>query len=74
MDEAALKKAYRNAWILVALAAVFVVAVVIFVFRTNANPPPRKWDMGGVPFVPASSSYAEGYYSPVDGPAKGSDK
>ena len=74
MDKASLKKAYRNAWILVLLAAVFIVVVFLFVFRTNENPPERKWNMGGVPFVPASSSYAEGYYSPVDGPVKGSDK
>jgi bacteriorhodopsin len=74
VHEASLKKAYRNAWILVVLAAIFVVVVVLFVFRTNKNPPQRTWNMGGVPFVPASSSYAEGYYSPVDAPAKGSDK
>jgi hypothetical protein len=74
MHEASLKKAFRNAWILVVLAAVFVLVVALFVFRTNENPPQRSWRMGGVPFVPASSSYAEGYYSPVDAPAKGSAK
>ena len=74
MDNAALKKAFRNAWILVVLAAVFIVVVVLFVYRTNANPPEPEWNMGGVPFVPASSNHAEGYYSPVDGPTKGSDK
>ena len=74
MDDAALKKAFRNAWILVILAAVFIVAAFLFVLRTNENPPPPKWNMGGVPFVPASSGYAEDYYSPVDGTEKESDK
>jgi hypothetical protein len=74
VHEASLKKAYRNAWILVALAAVLVLAVALFVFRTNENPPQRTWRMGGVPFVPARSSYAEGYFSPVDTPPKGSAK
>lgn len=60
-----LKIAFRNAWILWALAAAFIVAMSLFVRRTNENPPPRKWDMGGESFVPASSTYGNGYYSPV---------
>ena len=74
MDDAALKKAFRNAWILVLLATAFIVVAAWFVFRTNQHPPEPTWDMRGVPFVPASSNYANGYYSPVEAPEPGSDK
>ncbi|MDJ0766347.1 MAG: hypothetical protein QNJ97_25450 [Myxococcota bacterium] len=62
----ALKRAYRNAWILLALVSAAVVIFFAFTLKTNRTPPPPSWDMGNVPFVPASSTYANGYYSPVD--------
>lgn len=74
MTDASLNKAFRNAWILVALAAVFVLLVAFFAFRTNEPSPKPEWDMGGDRFVPASSNHAEGYYRPVDAPAKENDQ
>ena len=74
VSDASLNKAFRNAWILVALAAVFVVLVAWFVFRTNDPSHEPRWDMGGDRFVPASSNHAEGYYSPVEAPAKESEQ
>ncbi len=69
-----MKKAYRNGWILVLLAACFVVALFLFVLKTNENPPAPDWDMGGKRFVPASSPYANGYYSPVERSGKAGGK
>lgn len=74
MDNASLHKAFRNAWILVALAAVFVLLVAFFAFRTNEPSHEPQWDMGGKSFVPASSNHADGYYSPVEAPVKESDQ
>ncbi len=59
-----LKKAYRNAWILVLVATVFIVGFFAFVLYFSFGAPKSDWDMGGVKFVPASSSYGEGYYVP----------
>jgi len=70
MDKAQLQKAYRNAWILLLIVAVFVVVFFIFTLRANVDHPPVEWDMGGVEFVPASSTYANGYYAPAQEPAK----
>ena len=74
MTDASLSKAFRNAWILVALAALFVLLVAWFVYRTNEPGRAPEWDMGGERFVPASSNHAEGYYSPVEAPVKESDQ
>ncbi len=68
MERRALNKAFRNAWILWFLAAVFVVVFAYFAYQTNRDAPAETWRMGGVPFVPASSSYANEYYSPVEHP------
>ena len=65
MQQKELKKAFRNAWILWALAVAFIVALSLFVRKTNQNPPPQEWDMGGKSFVPASSTYGNGYYNKV---------
>lgn len=61
-----LRRATGRTWILVLLAAAFVMASAFFVFRTNYKARAPEWEMGGVPFVPASSKYANGYWSPVN--------
>jgi len=71
MDRAQLKKAYRNAWILLLILSAFVLAFCWFTFRVSEDHPPVGWDMGGVRFVPASSKYANGYYAPAAKPAEG---
>ena len=60
MDGRGLKKAYRNGWILVLAALVFVVLVFAYALRTNEPAQPPTWNMGGKPFVPASSTYGNG--------------
>jgi hypothetical protein len=70
MDRAQLKKAYRNAWILLVLIAAFLLAFFWFTLRANEDHPPVEWDMGGVEFVPASSTYANGYYAPAGEPTE----
>ncbi len=66
MDKATLKKAYRNAWILLFIVSAFVVVFFYLTLETNKAPPKPTWDMGGSPFVPASGNTANGYYSPVE--------
>jgi len=61
MDDRALRRSYRNAWILTLVAAIFVVAFFVFTLRRNTPPRPETWDMGGAAFVPASSPEADGY-------------
>jgi hypothetical protein len=63
MEQQQLKKAYRNAWILLALVTAFVVLFFLFTVKANEEHPAVEWDMGGVEFVPASSTYANGYYT-----------
>jgi len=65
----ALRKGYRNAWIVLVLGFVYVGVFLALAIRTNRDPPPVTWDMGGTPFVPASSPQAEGYFLPVGSPA-----
>jgi len=65
MDDRELETGYRNAWILTAIAAVFAAAFFAFVVRTNSPGTAPTWDMGGTPFVPASSTTADGYYKEV---------
>ena len=71
MDERGLKKAYRNGWLLVLAALAFVVLVVAYALKTNEPAPTPSWNMGGKPFVPASSTYGNGYWSPVEGRGQG---
>jgi hypothetical protein len=65
MEERVLKRAYRNAWILTLLGAVYVVLFFLLATATNRPGTPVEWDMGGEALVPASSHYADGYYLPV---------
>ncbi len=66
MRDEELKRGYRNAWFLALLGTIYI--VVFFLLATSTSPPGLdkvEWDMGGVHFVPASSSEADGYYLPV---------
>lgn len=63
-NDAKLKKAYRNGWILLLLAILLSVILFNFAVLTNLPGQAPTWDMGGKPFVPASSPYANGYYEP----------
>lgn len=63
IDDKELTRGHINAWILTLLGAVYVVAFIYLAWTRNAVEPPQDWDMGGKPFVPASSPYAEGYYA-----------
>jgi hypothetical protein len=65
MEPEALKKAFRNGWILVAVATLFFVAFFAFTLAAAKDAPKPGWDMGGVPFVPASSTYGNDYYTPM---------
>ena len=66
MDDRELRRAFRNAWILTIVAAVFIVLFALFTFRTNQVEAPERWDMGGTAFVPASAPSAQGYHLPVE--------
>jgi hypothetical protein len=63
IDRSQLKRAFRNGWILLVIAALFTVLFFLFTLDANEDHPAVEWDMGGVPFVPASSVYANGYYT-----------
>lgn len=63
-----LKRGFRNAWILTLLGVVYVVAFFYLAWTKNSPGHPRTWQMGGTPFVPASSPYAEGYYTTPPAP------
>ena len=62
MAEEDLKTGYRRAWLLVLVGVAYVATFLALVLRTNISARPAGWDMGGTPFVPASSFKAEGYY------------
>ena len=69
MQDKELKRAFRNAWFLALLGAVYI--VLFFAMATATSPPGEDevdWNMGGTDFVPASSVEAEGYYLPVTEP------
>jgi hypothetical protein len=51
----------RGAWILVALGVVYVVGFFWLALASNRPPRPVTFDMGGIPFVPASDPHADGY-------------
>lgn len=65
MDDTELKKGFLNAWVLTAIAAVFVVVFLLFTVKMNTPAAPVTWKMGGTPFVPASAMSADGYHKPV---------
>jgi hypothetical protein len=60
-----LKHAYRNGWILIFFVTVFVILFFTLIFVANYPGKQTHWDMGGKPFVPASSVYATGYFAPA---------
>jgi len=61
MDDKTIKRGYRNAWILTGLSLLYICGFYYMTMTANRNPKPTPWDMGGVPFVPASGVEAEGY-------------
>ena len=63
MTDDKIKKGFRNAWILVVAALIFILVSFLFVWKTNENQKEPSWRMGDVPFVPASSHYGNGYYN-----------
>ena len=65
MDDSELKRGFRNAWVLTLVAAIFVAAFALFVWKMNTPAEPVTWRMGGTPFVPSSSIAADGYDKPV---------
>jgi len=65
-----LRKAIRNGWILWVLAAIFIVLMTMFVRKMGDGDTPPTWDMGGESFVPASSTYGNGYFLPVSQPSE----
>ena len=60
-----LKKAIRNGWILWLVAVIFIVLMSLFVRKMGHNPAPPSWDMGGEEFIPASSTYGNGYFTGI---------
>jgi hypothetical protein len=66
MDDKSIKRGFRQAWILVALAFVHVVAFWAFNFWLNQDTPNADWDLDDKPIVPANSIEADGYYHEVD--------
>jgi len=61
MDDATLEKALRRGWILALVGMLWIVAHFLLAFHTSRPEPAAEWDMGGTPFVPASSIEADGY-------------
>jgi hypothetical protein len=56
----------RTAWSIVVAGLVWSAGYGYLAFSTNGRGCVR-WDMGGTPFVPASSAAAEGYFQPALG-------
>lgn len=67
-----LKKAIANGWILWFLAVVFIVAMSLFVRKMGDNKKSPEWEMGGKEFIPASSTYGNGYF--IEPPQKESSE
>ncbi|GAB4298276.1 MAG: hypothetical protein Kow0090_13660 [Myxococcota bacterium] len=66
MDIKELKRGYRNGWILIAAAIGFIFVFFLFTYLVNIPERAERWDMGGKPFVPASSPYANDYHLPAN--------
>ena len=64
MEDVELKKAFRNGYLLLAAAFVFVVLFFLFVLKFSLHAPKPGWEMGGTKFVPASSDYGNRYWVP----------
>ena len=65
-EEQALAKAYRRAWIVVLVGLAYSLAFTLLALGSNMPEKPPTWDMGGKPFVPASSPFATGYPLPFE--------
>ena len=63
-DPESLNRAFRNSWILVVVVTVLIIGFFAFTLAFARGAPRSGWDMGGVSFVPASSTYGNDYYTP----------
>lgn len=72
MDANTYRKACRRTWLLALVGAVYTVLYAGLAVKTNFPETEPTWDADGVPFVPASSIYADGYPVPAAVPAAGS--
>jgi hypothetical protein len=62
IDDQGLKRGYLKGWLWVAMLLVSSVFFFYLSFRLNPAIYQTPWQMGGHPFVPASSPYANGYF------------
>jgi hypothetical protein len=62
----ALAQAYRRAWILVLVGLAYSLGFTLLALGSNLPEKPPTWDMGGKPFVPGSSPFANGYPLPFE--------
>ena len=74
MNDAELKKAFRNGYLLLGGAFVFIILFFLWVLHFSLDAPKETWEMGGEAFVPASSNTANGYYVPPIEVEKGAPK
>lgn len=61
MDDAKLERALRRGWLLALIGILWILVHFLLAFHTSRPAPPVDWNMGGTPFVPASSIEADGY-------------
>jgi hypothetical protein len=66
MDEQVTDKAFRKAWLLVLVGLAYSLGFTLLALGSNIPEKPPAWDMGGEPFVPASSPFANGYPLPFE--------
>jgi hypothetical protein len=64
MDTTSLNRAFRNTWIMVVVVTALILGFFALTLTVSKDAPRSTWDMGGVSFVPASSTYGNGYYVP----------
>ncbi len=60
-DNDDLKRAWRKGWYLVIAGLIYTFLFFAFTLHHHPESPTPEWDMGGTPFVPASSPYATEY-------------
>ena len=66
VDDIKMKQGFRNGWILVGLAVVFVIGFWCLAFMLNRTTSAPGWDLDDRPIVPASSIDADGYLYKID--------
>jgi len=66
MDDQETDKAFRRAWLLVLVGLAYSLGFTLLALAANIPEKTPAWDMGGTPFVPASSPFANGYPLPFE--------